>query len=143
MNVLPILLQNDRVVFDGILVATQLCQTISSVVESFHICLLAIVHLFSAIFYFVCVVFDSIFKPFQLSIDESTVGINDWVLVVELYGHVEVLDGELEFTHVTVAATSIMKVDWVLGVDVDGLSKVFDCILEFVEPVPHQASSIV
>jgi len=100
-------------------------------------------HLLSlAELYLVGVVGDSRVKPFQLPVDEATVGVNSWVLVIELKGSIEIDQGLLEFAHVTIAASSIMKIDWALGVNFDGLREVFDGFVELGESVLYETSTV-
>ena len=87
-----LVLLNDRsVVNNGLFVATELGKAVCTVVEGLDVVRSALGVLL-AVFDLISVVLDGQLVPLELSVDEASIGIDDWVSIIELDGFVEILD---------------------------------------------------
>lgn len=87
-----LVLLNDRsVVNNGLFVATELGEAVCTVVEGLDVVRSALGVLL-AVFDLISVVLDGQLVPLELSVDEASIGIDDWVSIIELDGFVEILD---------------------------------------------------
>ena len=78
-----------RVVIDGVMVLAKLGEAIGAVVQRLHV-------VGRSVFHLVCIVLDSCWEAFHLTVDETTVRVDDRIRTIKLDSLVEVMDRILE-----------------------------------------------